>query len=778
MIYKLTLNSIFIILFCTATAITSAAPKTQSKSINFKTQEMQVLSLQEWDAAGIQIPEVREALAHYQETANYTLSDEQFLENPDLYFSQRIKALGHLLNVIPQDNLNPTLSLIKKHAENKLLYLESLPDPLDPRCTKPEIHLKKKAVNVADQYWYEIMDPLHRFGPEVNVYLTKWGLSKIPNYFIYLETVEKHPMLNLVAPFEHHLKYFYTDEERAPHRLQFKDGSVFLQDIIFDTHERNPYEGTCIYVLGLDEEFYVNDHVIFGLHHSSEFAGGQIIGAGEITVEKGKIKSISDRSGHYMPTSDDMLATLRVLEKKQGNLADVEVHIFQFNRFSITIANFNAQEFLNKNGRAPALSASQGWTPLHVAVNNNHVELSSATIRDDALNAKENVQGQTPLHFAAQQGFCDWVKILIDAGADPAILDNDGNNPLKLAALNGYGEIVAILLPYESKGGNMDKKGATPLLLAIKSGSLQLVQKLIQSGEKLSDSDSEGNTIFHYAAGKKDNAEMLHYLLKTDQAFLINQENLIGATPLHYAAKEGDGEMMEILLGQGMDLLKKDHRGFTPLHYAVEEGNKNAVVFILNRDDQNLVGQVTNDGKTALHLAAGKMHYELFDKFLASGMPIDITDNAGNTPLYYAIVSRSWLNMENVSYFMARNANPRLLNNEGTSSLHVAALQGEEKLVPILIESNDLFSDLSLQDYMGNTPVHIALQKGIALKMSFVFEYLLSKTPIEIFQIKNNEGLTPKDLLRQFLNDNPNVSPKVYESYIAINYAIEGDGQR
>ena len=57
-------------------------------------------------------------------------------------------------------------------------------------------------------------------------------------------------------------------------------------------------------------------------HHSSPLAGGDVAGAGHLTVEEGRVRKIDDMSGHYRPDAQKTLQVLRRLEKLGAKLVD------------------------------------------------------------------------------------------------------------------------------------------------------------------------------------------------------------------------------------------------------------------------------------------------------------------------------------------------------------------------------------------------------------------------------------------------------------------------
>lgn len=80
------------------------------------------------------------------------------------------------------------------------------------------------------------------------------------------------------------------------------------------THFSGP--GKAIFVMSQSGNIHVDSHVVGHRHHSSLLAGRPVACAGELEVEKGTIKWLSNKSGHYVPNVDHLLQILHVLQKK------------------------------------------------------------------------------------------------------------------------------------------------------------------------------------------------------------------------------------------------------------------------------------------------------------------------------------------------------------------------------------------------------------------------------------------------------------------------------
>ena len=62
---------------------------------------------------------------------------------------------------------------------------------------------------------------------------------------------------------------------------------------------------------------------------------------------------------------------------------------------------------------------------------------------------------------------------------------------------------------------------------------------------------------------------------------LLEQPDISGMTPLHYAAFEGKVDFIDMLCDNGADILAQDQLGQTPLHWAVQGGEHETCALLL-----------------------------------------------------------------------------------------------------------------------------------------------------------------------------------------------------
>jgi ankyrin repeat protein len=92
-----------------------------------------------------------------------------------------------------------------------------------------------------------------------------------------------------------------------------------------------------------------------------------------------------------------------------------------------------------------------GWTPLHYAATNAHLDLINLLLENYAYIDAESPNKTTPLMMAAMYGSSEAVKLLLDAGADPTL-----RNELGLSAID-----------FANKAGRRD---SAELIAAVRRG--------------------------------------------------------------------------------------------------------------------------------------------------------------------------------------------------------------------------------------------------------------------------------------------------------------------
>lgn len=94
-----------------------------------------------------------------------------------------------------------------------------------------------------------------------------------------------------------------------------------------------------------------------------------------------------------------------------------------------------------------------GWTPLHVAAENDQFDVAITLLRAGAGVDVAREDGATALHVAAGNGFADIVTLLLRKGADMEAVTRDRWYPLHMSCGNGHSAVTELLL---RKGASVD----------------------------------------------------------------------------------------------------------------------------------------------------------------------------------------------------------------------------------------------------------------------------------------------------------------------------------
>ena len=107
-------------------------------------------------------------------------------------------------------------------------------------------------------------------------------------------------------------------------------------------------------------------------------------------------------------------------------------------------------------------------------------------------------------------------------------------------------------------------------------------------------------------------------------------------SPVHYACKMNDIEMLSNLVEYGAEIELKDVTGRNPLHIATVYGSLNAVTYLL--ESAVSADALDNEGNSALHLVChcGIKAIDISRKLLKYGADLSVTNDCGMTPMKYA----------------------------------------------------------------------------------------------------------------------------------------------
>jgi ankyrin repeat protein len=267
------------------------------------------------------------------------------------------------------------------------------------------------------------------------------------------------------------------------------------------------------------------------------------------------------------------------------------------------------QRHVTAEGRPKSLD-SGGLTPLLYAARENCIACVDVLLKSRADIDLPDPDGASPLLVAIMNANWDLAKQLILAGADVNQWDMFGESPLytavdqrnridgghasidppnttsglalvKLLLERGADPNLQLLFKPPNVRGLLHTRGATPLIRAAFNGDLETVKLLLERGADATLATADRQTPIHAVlAGRAPEPQALELIRVLQKAgtdvnviALVNHpEEIRGGTPLHYAVRKRQKEVIKLLASFGIDMNATDQDGLTALDYTQSRG--------------------------------------------------------------------------------------------------------------------------------------------------------------------------------------------------------------
>ncbi|MCQ2574108.1 MAG: ankyrin repeat domain-containing protein [Treponema sp.] len=379
---------------------------------------------------------------------------------------------------------------------------------------------------------------------------------------------------------------------------------------------------------------------------------------------------------------------------------------------------------------------------------------------------------QTPLHMASAMGHLAIAEYLLINGADPNLQDSSGSTPLHEAVRYGNIDVIKMLVNGNVKNKNdfhcnvnaLNNLGKSPIMVIMPKDKMEEIYDiLIEQGADLNIKDSFGDTLLHTATMMHAPSTILSKLVEGGAD--VNVKNKEGVTPFEIAIQHNSREMTKFYAEHDADIHTKDTHGISPLSLALEaerdlfemiiskknaqsqnsEGNTPLHVALLNNasmekilyiisltDDVNIRN---SDGNNVLYIACEKRQESVVKAILEKGgdifsinkdsysplrlalrdggklqdwiitsRTIKTTDGLGNTVLHYAA---EWQYSNAIISLVEKGADPLARNANGENICFSASKTDNPEILNTVIKVG---AHVNERDYLGNTPLHMAVK--------------------------------------------------------------------
>ncbi|CAG9320403.1 TRF4_3 [Blepharisma stoltei] len=161
------------------------------------------------------------------------------------------------------------------------------------------------------------------------------------------------------------------------------------------------------------------------------------------------------------------------------------------------------------------------------------------------------------------------VEALLNSSANPSHKDS-GVSLLMHAAKMGQIQLADLLIRYGAPVDDKDNESRTPLMYVCESDygdNVDVVELLLNCKAQVDSKDANGNTALH-KCGERGYVNSMRALL--DSAAFFNAQNKDKDTPLHFAARFGHEQCVELLLKWNAKIDMKNNCGKSPYDEASE----------------------------------------------------------------------------------------------------------------------------------------------------------------------------------------------------------------
>jgi ankyrin repeat protein len=425
---------------------------------------------------------------------------------------------------------------------------------------------------------------------------------------------------------------------------------------------------------------------------------------------------------------------------------------------------------------------ADGTTALHWAVRADDVQTVDLLVRAGATVKAADRYGLTALSIACGNASVPMVRRLLDAGADPNAADPNGDTALMIAArTEGGADVVKLLLERGAAVNARDRiVEQTALMWAVRANQPESVRLLLGAGAEVNARTRTGKT----PAWRPPNAGGGSHgkgIVRGGWPDRGVQDPTPGAmTALLYAARDGRGDIVRMLVDGGAAVNQVEANKMTPLLIAIANDHLDVAHFLLSKGAD--VNAADFWGRTPLWTAldvrdldydrSGEQHsdraagMEMIQTLLKRGanvnariaevppirrwvLPIsDISwvDFTGETPFLRAALAGD---IEVMRLLLEHGADPNIATNSNTTALMAAAgvnwsvgqtyTESKDHLMEAVKLCVEKGADVNAINTMGFTALTGAVNRG----SDDIVEFLVKHGAR--MDVKDKEGRTLMD---------------------------------
>ena len=245
-----------------------------------------------------------------------------------------------------------------------------------------------------------------------------------------------------------------------------------------------------------------------------------------------------------------------------------------------TAAAFGQTEVINQilGDQSTDLEAADeetGFTALHCAAMNDHVNVVKLLISHGAKLNKVDFEGRQATHHAIAGVGVRCLEYLIPTISIDTLHHDKGLSVWHWAAIKPTKQALETLARYStampSLSGIRTKAGWSPLLSAASAGSAENIEWLLRAGCKITDKADDGSTALHLTSQSGVSGAVQVLLENGSEVSALTND---GSTALHLAIldiKEETTVVLQSLLEERLDASHAQDDGVMPIHLLISQ---------------------------------------------------------------------------------------------------------------------------------------------------------------------------------------------------------------
>ena len=408
--------------------------------------------------------------------------------------------------------------------------------------------------------------------------------------------------------------------------------------------------------------------------------------------------------------------------------------------FACSSQNFNLVQLLIKKYKLNRFAADKyGFTALHVAAENNCIDIlewySQQYSVDISNHSSKNKY--TLAHLAASNGALKFLKHLINEyQCDVNATSSDtGSTSLHLACENGHLPVVLYLtsLP-QCNVSATTFDGSTALhktCMCISSQSSPILKHLVENHQlDLCAVNDDGMAPIHIACSK-GRLNSVQYIIEHSPSLLELPENVHGRTPFLISVTYNQLKVVQYLVSKNCNLIASDGEGYKSTHLLVMDGSLNTLKYLVDNNYCDL-NATDRQERTPLHVAILADQFEIIEYILNKSIPS---------------MSLDWL--RKVKYLLdspqdlhTTNLHINAQDQDGNTPLHLACEKGKKDIVSLLVKSCHSSTYFLIANRKGETPLHLVAVVGNNEAAEALLFSVTGSLCYELFAARDNEGCT------------------------------------